>query len=56
MFASYTTGRSIDNYKTIDTTNVSLSFSPHTLTATGITGGAANDGYLGKAGGMIFVK
>lgn len=56
MFASYISGRSIDNYKTIDTTNVSLSFSPHTLTATGITGGVSNDGYLGKAGGMIFVK
>ena len=59
MFASYTTGRSIDgtNYKTMETTNVSPTWFPtHALTATGITWGTPGDGYNGKAGGMIFVK
>lgn len=57
MFASYTTGRDIDASKTMATSAVALnSFTPHTLTATGVTGGSGGDGYNGKAGAMIFVK
>ena len=57
MFASYTTGKDIDNSKTMTTSAVALNgFTPHTLTGTGITWGAPGDGYNGKTGGMIFVK
>ena len=56
MFASYITGKNINTSKTMTTSNVATNtFTPHTLTSTGITWGTPWDGYNGKQG-MIFVK